>query len=120
MFGDEVSFDGVELPANELIKALEGSKNKKLEEFAKWIKEQSEVCSPRLLCLNLNSPDLVGYQYYSTRHLENMTKEFDAEKWREYRTDYDGDPIIFDFDEIQFYVEEVMDEYMDDEEDDDE
>ena len=51
MFGDEVSFDGIELPANELIKALEGSKNKKLEKFAKWIKEQAEVCSPRLLCL---------------------------------------------------------------------
>lgn len=26
MFDDEVSFDGIELPANELIKALEGSK----------------------------------------------------------------------------------------------
>lgn len=34
MFDDEVSFDGIELPANELIKALEGSK-KKLEKFAK-------------------------------------------------------------------------------------
>lgn len=117
MFGDEVSFDGIELPVKELIKVLEESKNKELGNFAKWIKEQSETCSPRLLCLNLSSPDLVGYQYYSTRHLENMTKEFDAEKWREYRTDYDGDPIIFDYDEIQFYVEEVIDSCMDCEDD---
>ena len=35
MFGDEVSFDGIELPANELIKALE--ETKKLKEFAKKI-----------------------------------------------------------------------------------
>ena len=116
MFGDEVSFDGIELPVKELIKVLEESKNKELGEFAKWIKEQSEACSPRLLCLNLSSPDLVGYQYYSTRHLENMSDDFDAERWREYRNDYDGDPIIFDYDEIQFYVEEVMDSCMDDEE----
>lgn len=34
MFGDEVSFDGIELPVKDLIKVLEESKNKELGEFA--------------------------------------------------------------------------------------
>ena len=116
MYSDEVSFDGIELPVKELIKVLEESKNKELGEFAKWIKEQSEACSPRLLCLNLSSPDLVGYQYYSTRHLENMSDDFDAERWRECRNDYDGDLITFDYDYIECDATEMMDSCMDDEE----
>ena len=31
MFGDEVSFDGIELPVKELIKVLEESKKRNLE-----------------------------------------------------------------------------------------
>ncbi len=126
MFGDEVSFDGIDLPVKELIKVLEESKNKELGNFAKWIKEQSESCSPRLLCLNLSSPDLVGYQYYSTRHLENMNDDFDADKWREYRNDYDGDLITFDYDYIDCDAVDMMNSTMDegvydeDEEDEDE
>lgn len=34
MFGDEVSFDGIESPVKDLIKVLEESKNKELGEFA--------------------------------------------------------------------------------------
>jgi len=116
MFGDEVSFDGIELPVKELIKVLEESKNKELGNFAKWIKEQSEACNPRLLCLNLSSPDLVGYQYYSTRHLENMSDDFDAERWREYRNDYDGDLITFDYEYIDCDAVDMMNNYMGDEE----
>ena len=116
MFGDEVSFDGIELPVKELIKVLEESKNKELGNFAKWIKEQSESCSPRLLCLNLSSPDLVGYQYYSTRHLENMNDDFDAERWREYRNDYDGDLITFDYEYIDCDAVDMMNNCMGDEE----
>lgn len=116
MFCDEVSFDGIELPVKDLIKVLEESKNQKLEEFAGWIKEQSEACNPRLLCLNLSSPDLVGYQYYSTRHLENMSDDFDAERWREYRNDYDGDLITFDYEYIDCDAVDMMNNCMGDEE----
>ena len=76
--------------------------------------------------MNLNSPDLVGYQYYSTRHLENMNDDFDAERWREYRNDYDGDLITFDYDYIDCDAVDMMNSTMDegvydeDEEDEDE
>jgi hypothetical protein len=54
-----------------------------------------------------------------------MNDDFDADKWREYRNDYDGDLITFDYDYIDCDAVDMMNSTMDegvydeDEEDED-
>ena len=104
------------LPVEELIDALKDTQSEELIEFREWLKEQSEDCAPNILSLNLNSPDLVGWQYYSTENIEGYSTEFDAERWREYRTNYDGDTVQFDYGCIMDDANELMDTYMDEDE----
>ena len=45
-----------------------------------------------------------------------MSDDFDAERWREYRNDYDGDLITFDYEYIDCDAVDMMNNYMGDEE----
>ena len=104
------------LPVEELIEALKDTESEELIEFREWLKEQSEDCVPNILSLNLNSPDLVGWQYYSTQNLEEENGGFDTERWREYRLDYDGDTVQFGYDFIMNDANDLMNSCMNEDE----
>jgi hypothetical protein len=107
-FSDNVSYFGRELPLQKIINALENTEDEELADFRDWLKSQCENSYPDLVCLNVNSPDLVAWQFYTVDHLSEMDDDFDADKWRTYRKDYEGDTISLDNEDIVYEAMELL------------
>ena len=97
-------------PVKALIEALAKSKDEEINEFSDWLKQQVEesgYSDPSIVALSIDSPDLVGYQWYEAEYLEE--DGLDVERRRNYRQ-HGGSAVEFEFGAIVDYANDFMDE----------